>query len=228
MRLQQRLLKMKALWTFIKDPTRSEAIFEINEAFQSRWVVNVVHKLFIEKSSIAPLMRERYGPASLSNAELLKFPEGSLGFEYGKFLSENNLDPGFYPPLEVIDDKSYFRNRLRQTHDYWHLLTGFSTSYVDEAGLQAFYFAQIPHPFFALFTALLLVHSAINSPGETLTSLKTIAYGWRMGRGSSPFLAQKWEDQWAKPLAQLRRKLNLMGERFEAVLIAEQTSLNLK
>jgi len=39
--------------------------------------------------------------------------------------------------------------------------------------------------------------------------LDRIAVGYRMGAKAKPFLAQKWEENWEKPISQWRRELGV-------------------
>jgi ubiquinone biosynthesis protein Coq4 len=41
-----------------------------------------------------------------------------------------------------FDDTSYLLLRLRQTHDLWHVVTGFSTNVPGELGLKAFVYQK--------------------------------------------------------------------------------------
>jgi ubiquinone biosynthesis protein Coq4 len=59
---------------------------------------------------------------NLTTADLLKFPERSVGKALGEFLKKNKLEP--LPRAE--------------SHDVYHLLFDYSTSFKDEVGLQFF------------------------------------------------------------------------------------------
>lgn len=58
----------------------------------------------------------------LTTAQLLQYPKGSLGNELGEFLKKNRLEP-------IAGAES---------HDAYHLLFNYSTSFKDEVGLQFF------------------------------------------------------------------------------------------
>ena len=64
----------------------------------------------------------REKPWNLSTANLVKFPQGSLGRELGNFLYKNKLEP-------IAGAES---------HDVYHVLFNYSTSFKDEVGLQFF------------------------------------------------------------------------------------------
>lgn len=62
-------------------------------------------------------------PWGISRAELLAYPQNSLGNRLGVFLKENNFHP--IPKLE--------------NHDLFHVLTGYGTEVEDEIALQYFF-----------------------------------------------------------------------------------------
>jgi ubiquinone biosynthesis protein COQ4 len=39
--------------------------------------------------------------------------------------------------------------------------------------------------------------------------VKTMQKGWQMGESAKPFLAQKWEEDWEKPLLEWRADLSI-------------------
>jgi ubiquinone biosynthesis protein Coq4 len=59
---------------------------------------------------------------NLSTADLLNFPNGSLGKVLGEFLYKNNLEP----------------LARAESHDVYHILFVYSTTFKDEVGLQFF------------------------------------------------------------------------------------------
>jgi hypothetical protein len=77
---------------------------------------------------------------------LAALPEGTLGHAYAKFLRSRGLTPEVFdgPPEGIADPRrSYVVQRLRQTHDLWHVVTGCETDPAGEVALQAFTYAQL-------------------------------------------------------------------------------------
>ena len=75
---------------------------------------------------------------------LRALPTGTLGREYALMMDRNGLDPASIPSLPDDDEGKYVRAHLYETHDLWHVVTGFGTDVPGELGLQAFYQAQLP------------------------------------------------------------------------------------
>lgn len=84
---------------------------------------------------------------------LSQLPSGSLGYCYAQHIQRENLDQDFYPKIKVCDDGSYLAMRSRQTHDIWHVVTGFGTDGLGETQLQAFSLAQTRIPIAAAILA---------------------------------------------------------------------------
>ena len=77
---------------------------------------------------------------------LAALPDGTLGHTYATFLRSHGLTPEVFdgPPEGIADPRrSYVVQRLRQTHDLWHVVTGCETDPAGEVALQAFTYAQL-------------------------------------------------------------------------------------
>ncbi len=158
----------------------------------------------------AALIAERYLPPHHDLNALLKCPQNSLGYAYATWVQGNTeLYPDLYSDLAIDRETSYVEARLGQTHDLWHLITGFDTSVESEIGLQAFHLAQFPYPLAAMLIANALVEDTLMNPANLPRLLAAIEHGWKLGKQAQPLFGQKWELLWDKPLAQLRQELQL-------------------
>jgi ubiquinone biosynthesis protein COQ4 len=100
--------------------------------------------------------------------------------------------------------------RLRQTHDIWHVITGFDINVPDEIGLKAFELAQTRRPVAGVLVTGGFIKSFLSS-NDVNAMLTAIGKGYRMGLQAQPLLAQKWEDQWEKPLHELQAELGILN-----------------
>ena len=112
--------------------------------------------------------------------------------------------------MSIEDDTSYLLLRLRQTHDIWHVVTGFSTDVPGELGLKAFELAQTRRTMAGILMAGGFLKCLLQTPTELDVLLDRIARGYRMGTQAKSLLAQKWELAWDKPLADWRSELRLV------------------
>ncbi|MBW4444127.1 MAG: hypothetical protein KME10_23460 [Plectolyngbya sp. WJT66-NPBG17] len=158
--------------------------------------------------AITQILQERYFSSTPDLDELLNCPQDSLGFHYAAEMKRTGLQPDFYRKITVEDDYSYIALRMRQTHDIWHIVTGFGTNFADEMGLQAFTLAQTRSPLAVAILAATIIY-ALKSSTPLNPLVERMQQGWRMGENAHPFLAQKWEKYWEKPLSEWRADLNI-------------------
>ena len=157
----------------------------------------------------AALIDTRWVPDSHDLQQLAELPEGSLGQAYAAAVTRLGYDPNLHAGMEASSDAVYVELRLSQTHDLWHLLTGFDSSLAGEIGLQAFHLGQFPYPLAALLIAEALISTTLSDPAALPALVEAVHTGLAMGRQARPLFAQRWEEGWAKPLEQWRRELNL-------------------
>ncbi|WP_448604541.1 Coq4 family protein, partial [Thermoleptolyngbya sp.] len=93
--------------------------------------------------------------------------------------------------------------------DIWHLVTGFETSVFGELGLKAFELAQTRRPMSIVLICGGLLKTLTDAPESLDGILSDLSKGYRMGVEAKPFLAQKWEEHWERPLAEWRQELGI-------------------
>jgi ubiquinone biosynthesis protein Coq4 len=168
--------------------------------------------------AVAQALAERHR-VRVSLDELARLPSGTLGRDFADHMRAANLDPSAIPTLPSDNATDFVRAHLYETHDVWHVVTGFATDYVSELGLQAFYYAQIPGPLPALLLATGFVRGAILER-DILDRLGQELYrGYHMGREAKPLFGVRWDELWSVPLVEVRRRLGVVveGETLRAV-----------
>jgi ubiquinone biosynthesis protein Coq4 len=140
---------------------------------------------------------------------LLQLSPDSLGYVYATYIKDSGFDPNFYRLVKVEDDVSYFLLRMRQTHDIWHIVAGFSTDVFGELGLKAFELAQTHRTMSAVLIAGGLLSTLFKHPEQLDKLLEQIAIGYRLGAKAKPFFAKKWEENWERPLMEWRQELDI-------------------
>lgn len=139
---------------------------------------------------------------------LAALPAGTLGHAYAMFLRSRGLTPEVFDgaPRGVTDPQlSYVMQRLRQTHDLWHVVTGCETDPAGEIALQAFTYAQIGAPGNALLTLAGVWRGARQRPGL----VRDVIALYRRGAHAERLASFPWEDHWATPLSEVRAMLGL-------------------
>lgn len=139
---------------------------------------------------------------------LAKLPAGTLGHAYAAFMRAHGLTPDVFDgrPDDVRDDRAaYVIQRMRQTHDLWHVVTNAETDPAGEVALQAFTYAQVHAPSSGILAAL----GTLRSLRYTRDVVRDVITMYRLGRDAEPLVVFPWEDHWATPLSDVRRMLNL-------------------
>ena len=136
------LIVLKGLVSLVRDPEKTDSVYDVEDGLKHSNAMAVATQYMLAQSGIETLVRERYLAPIPNIPELLQCPEESLGCIYANYINSSGFDPGFYRPMTVDDDTSYLLLRLRQTHDLWHVVTGFSTDVPGELGLKAFELAK--------------------------------------------------------------------------------------
>lgn len=158
----------------------------------------------------AELIEERYMANEHDIDRLLSYPSDSLGFIYAQSMQARGFRAeDLCKDMQIYSDASYVEARLSQTHDIWHIVTGFGVSGIEEIGLQAFHLPQFPYPLAVSLVSSSLMSSLLFAPQELPALLSAIQTGWEMGKAAKSFFAQKWEAGWEKPLSQWQADLNI-------------------
>ena len=142
---------------------------------------------------------------------LRRLPPDTLGGAYIRHLDRNELEIYTDPTSHrFIDDPDvrYLIHRYRQTHDIWHVLVGLGTRGHEEVLLHAFIYGLIRLPNSAMIVILGgLKHLVLERRWHALRTGLLDAY--RHGKAARPLLMVRWEDHWADPLDDVRRRYDI-------------------
>jgi ubiquinone biosynthesis protein COQ4 len=207
--IMQTLRGTKAFLTLLFDDSGSlKPVLELSHSLIDGEAFRLAIVGMKAKPEVAAILAERYiAPPHNLNA-LLQYPKNSLGYTYASYMREAGFQP-LTPAISIDSDTHYIEHRWQQTHDVWHIITGFDTSGIGEIGLQAFYLAQFQLPLASLLIANTLISVTLFQPQVLSSLLMAIVCGWEMGRNARPLIAQKWEEAWEKPVAVWRTELNV-------------------
>eukprot|EP00201_Polytomella_parva_P019343 CAMPEP_0175047972 /NCGR_PEP_ID=MMETSP0052_2-20121109/5908_1 /TAXON_ID=51329 ORGANISM="Polytomella parva, Strain SAG 63-3" /NCGR_SAMPLE_ID=MMETSP0052_2 /ASSEMBLY_ACC=CAM_ASM_000194 /LENGTH=238 /DNA_ID=CAMNT_0016311939 /DNA_START=80 /DNA_END=796 /DNA_ORIENTATION=+ len=75
-------------------------------------------------------------------------PAGTFGAAYAEFMSSRGFLPADRPPVRFVDDpdSAYVMTRIREVHDFWHVLFNCHTNVFGEIALKAVEFRQTGLP----------------------------------------------------------------------------------
>jgi ubiquinone biosynthesis protein COQ4 len=159
-----------------------------------------------EQGKLAFETYPRLGEVKLE--QLAALPPNSLGFAYAEHMQSNGLKPLSIKPSN--NDYEFLGAHLTETHDIWHVVTGFNTNILGELKLEALYVSQFPHSRFwlALVTKNLL-KTVLHDIEKSTEYMDELTEGWTTGKYAKPLFGIDWKTLWAKPLHQIREDLNL-------------------
>lgn len=204
----------RALKKLIADPDRTDQVFVIIDALAGNSGEKQFRRFSATPVGQRVLSEERDILATLSDRNALQtLPEGSLGRTYATFMSaeqisadglvEASMEGGGKRNRDDIDRQRYGM-RVRDTHDLWHVATGYNRDLLGEAMLLAFTYAQTRNPGIGVIVAMALVRSG-SIPGAR----RMIRQAYKRGRQAVWLPGADWETLLPRPLDDVRSELGL-------------------
>ena len=152
--------------------------------------------------------RPRLSSKTLSIEKLQSLPPNTLGYAYYKWLEREGVSPDTRASVRYIDDEecAYVMQRYRESHDFYHALTGLPTMREGEVALKAFEFANTGLPMtglsvFSLFTL---------KPNERKRFWETFGpWALRNGLNADDVINVYWEEELETDVDELRQRLSI-------------------
>ena len=171
--------------------------------------------------------RSEHGPAILAEGRclmerltdrdyLMSLPEGSLGRVYADFTDREQISPdGLVEASEPVNgdaegdlgpERALFGMRLRDSHDLWHVVTGYGRDLFGEAALPAFTYRQIRNRGIGFIVLVAYLKAGREYPEER----RLIRDGFRRAKNSGWLPGADWEALLERPLAEVRSTLGVV------------------
>ena len=198
----------------VHDPARLDMVFSMVDALSSDEDTQRMRTQLASHPRGAAALEQRPLLGSIDLEALALMPEGSLGHAVAVFAAEHGIEPRVLTD-EAQKKDEYVAVHLYETHDLWHVATGFDTDILGELRLQAFYMAQHPWERLApVLMGLALLKTALQAdeyerPYPAWHALEAMADGWTRGRSAQPLFGLRWAERWEQPLEELREELGL-------------------
>jgi ubiquinone biosynthesis protein Coq4 len=201
----------RALAQVMADPEKTDQVLVFSIYANAGSMPNRIHR-FLDSPEGRRLYEEHrtIDSRTVDLDALLALPEGTLGHAYAHFLRSRGLTPTVFdnPPTEVSDPRmQYVVQRLRQTHDLWHVVTGHDTNPASEIALQAFTFAQVRAPSSAILAMAGMLRAKLAMPREPIA--RSVLRSMMLGLRANPLPVFPWEDHWSTPLVEVRETLGI-------------------
>ena len=202
----------RALAALLRDPDDLPQVFTLIDAISG----TAPHRLlrgFRRSETGARLLRDRPDivPLLSNRAGLRALPDGSLGRAYLSFVESEGISPEGIrdASLEGASERRrpkafvYLHQRMRDTHDLWHALTGYQGDVLGELSLLAFTLSQN----WNTGVALIIAAAVLKAYGSDVPRM--VRDGFRRGRAAAWLPAQDWESLLALPLEAVRARLRI-------------------
>lgn len=172
----------------------------------ARW--EEVAEILTADPRTAEIMRERkqFGPIVLE--DLGRLPEGSLGRVFAEHCRTSGIDPNLVQ-VPTTDEVGWMLNHMYQTHDIWHVLTGWGTDLPGEVGVAAFYSAQFGAPAFFGYNLALILLNVVMRKADLGLVMEAFSVGYQTGQRAEPLFGMDWDALWNVPIVELRTRFNI-------------------
>jgi ubiquinone biosynthesis protein COQ4 len=206
-----------AVARLLRDPHDTEQAFRVVQALDG-FHVSQLFARFAASEGGKRLLRERPAitPVLSDRAALLAMPEGSFGRAYVEFCEREGITPGGLIEASEIEgrdllepDVRYMADRLRDTHDLWHVLAGYRTDLLGEVSVLAFSAAQTGSVGVALLAAAGYLRSFTLKNGDGPAGRELVRAAFLRGREAEWLPAIHLEELLPLPLEVVRARLGL-------------------
>ena len=202
-----------ALARLVKNPSRLEVVFDLTDALLQDPEANATFEATLTIPEVARACRERRRLPVLDLATLDTAKPGTLARVAADFFRKNDLDPGALPRNEPKSDSEWLATHLYETHDLWHVVTGFQPNVAGELGLQAFYATQMSGLLPLAILSAGMVNTLFFAPDLGIERLAAITHGFRMGEAARQvgggLVGRDWSQLLDRPIDEVRRTLGI-------------------
>lgn len=206
----------RAIKALIADKEDTGQVFKIidalaggaDERMYNRFIkTETGQRIVAEKRDLIKLLNDR--------ERLKALPEGTLGRSYYEFMAEENLTAdGLVAASEEAPRRNdrpegamIFGDRMRDSHDLWHVTTGYGRDGLGELSQLAFYYAQTRNR--GIGFIVLMGARAAHKEAPKAGIWRAVREGYRLGKKAKWLPAADWEALLDKPLAQVRATLGM-------------------
>jgi len=206
---------LKALRRLLSDKEDTGQVFEIMRALNGDSTARGYERL-LRTPGGGRLAYEHVeiAPRLMDDAWLDSFAPGTVGAAYRDYIRSQSFSADGLAevsrrgaaPVDEAHPYAWFGRRVRDTHDIWHVLSGYHRDGLGEACLVAFSFAQTG----GLGWALIGLAAALKSlKDRTQPRARAIWQGYQRGKAAKWLSGEDYEALMNEPLEAARRRLNI-------------------
>jgi len=226
---------LRALRRLIANKEDTAQVFEIFQALNGNaYARDYARLLSTEEGGLRAYEREEIGERLTDPAYTADFPPGSVGAAYLQYLETEHLSAqGLIDeshkavPIEEMDRRhpySWFYRYIRDTHDIWHILTGYGRDALGETCLVVFSFEETNAMGLALIGAGMYLRA--HGPAAKLAR-RAMMEAYRHGKHAGWLPAENYHALLREDLEAARRRLNILPPTAYNAVPPEQRDLTL-
>lgn len=143
--------------------------------------------------------------------KLSHYPQGTFGREYADHMQANHLEPlNISPKLEDVAKRNVFALRYIVTHDIFHVLLGFDTSYAGEIGVLAFAGEQNYSKSLKISLWFAKLLYPILAPRQIKEIFANLKKGQELAKKADFLLGYRFEEHWQEPINTVKKRLGIL------------------
>ena len=208
---------IRAFQALIKDKEDTSLVFKIFESLPSSNFMERVSSLTLSERGEMLRATEPNLPEILDDhASLRRTPKGSLAHAYCDFMESEGLSAaGLVAEAERLGRPKYpdllqwFIERSRDTHDLFHVLTGYGRDALGEQCVLLFTHGQSPSQGHLLIGYAGAANIARGLKGSKAPVFGAVREAHRTGKGAPQLMAQPIRELLERPLEEVRTALRI-------------------
>jgi len=203
------LLSVLAGVETLRDPERADMIALLTE-IMSNTGAERLHRRMLRSTSGRLLLHQRRRVSNVTLEFARRCAPGTFGEAYAKFMDARAFRPADRPPTTVFglsNSSAYIVLRLREVHDFLHVLFECSTTIEGEIVLKAVEFANCRLTLSGL--AALLGKVQLDKHSQERLNYQLLPWAMRAGTACEPIECIDFESELHLPLAEVRKKYNI-------------------
>ncbi|THW50548.1 Coq4-domain-containing protein [Aureobasidium pullulans] len=192
------------------DHHRHDLIAALGEATCKPYFITRLRQSMLSHSTGRRILRDRprISSKTMSLEYLRSLPDNSVGRVYAQWLDREGVTPDTRDQVRYIDDpeEAYVMQRYRESHDFYHALTGLPVFAEGEIALKAFEFANTLLPMTALSMA-----AVVKLKPAARRRFWSTYLPWAVSNGlrAQDVINIYWEEVLEKDCDQLRQELGI-------------------
>lgn len=211
---------LRALQNFrmlMRDKEDTAAVFRIFESLPSKDFLPRIADLVVSEKGEYLRSTEPYLPEILDDhAMMRRTPKGSLAHAYCDFMESEGLSAaGLVAESERAgrprfpDLVEWYINRTRDTHDMFHILTGYGRDALGEASVLLFTHGQMPSQGHLLigYAGAANIRNMVKPSKAPV--MRAVREAHRIGKGAPQLIAQPIRQLLERPLAEVRAEMKI-------------------